>query len=178
MKKNTVRNGAIVIAVLGVMGGIGTMAANAGTTPATTTSASTATATQDPAGRSTQAEDQTAASANAAAAPMTSCVAVKVKKTGRNDAKLCATVQRDGLRVNKLQITLTTPAKVCTGKVTLGATTDRGAAITRATACTGGNRSTTTLTVNRTVAGNSQVCGTLTANARLTAAKACIRVTR
>lgn len=184
MKKNTIRNAAVVMAVLGAMGLAGTMAANAGTTPTATNAVvpantPTTTAGQDRPGSSSQGEEQAAAaSANAAAAPVTSCVAVKVKKTGKSNAKLCATVKRSGLRVNEVQVVLTTPAKACSGKVVLGATTDRGAALTRTTPCTGGNRSATTLTVNRTVADNSQVCGTLAANSRFAAARACIRVTR
>ena len=111
------------------------------------------------------------------------CTAVQVLNTQQNgDAQLCTTVQSTGLRVNVVRVSLTVPAGACQGNVTLQATMQQGnnqqgaGALTDTVNCDGTGRAVATFNPGQQVANGSQICGTLVADNRLAAARACVRI--
>ncbi|RSM58060.1 hypothetical protein DMB66_30650 [Actinoplanes sp. ATCC 53533] len=201
MKKRSLRNGVIVVITLGALTGVGTMVASAGTRTDDGAATGGNSAEQrgddadrqagrngaaDPNGTQRPADPDASPSpfdpdadpnvdADRAAADTSACVAVQVRDAqGDDEARLCTTVRRTGLRVDRVRVSLTSPGD-CRGSVTLRATTQQGSALTDTVPCA--DPATATFTPRRNVADGSQVCGVLAADDRFGTARACVRVT-
>ena len=185
MNRRSLRNGAVVVVTLGALTGVGTMVANA------STRTDSAAAGGNTAGGNTagQRGDDANGPLNPGQSPSpfdprpSACTAVQVLNTQQNgDAQLCTTVQSTGLRVNVVRVSLTVPAGACQGNVTLQATMQQGnnqqgaRALTDTVNCDGTGRAVATFNPGQQVANGSQICGTLVADNRLAAARACVRI--
>lgn len=197
MNVRSLRNGAIVVATLGALTGLGTMVASASTRPGAGGNAAAQGNQADPGGNQADQRDNQAdqrgnvspspfdpdvspspfdpnASQAAGNANTNACVAVRLVNTQQNDdAQLCTTVQRAG----QVRVSLTAPAGVCQDTVTLRlATQQGGGALTEAANCAGNGSATATFTLGQQATNGSTVCGSVVADNRFAAAQACVRI--
>jgi len=196
MKRRSLRNGVIVVITLGALTGVGTMVASA----STRTEGAAARGGNAAAERDNDADRQAdqngtqlpfdpdatpspvdpdggpaGSDQDRAAASINECVTVQARNPqGDDDARLCTTVQRTGMRVDRIRVSLTAPGE-CRGNVTLQATTQQGGAMTDTVPCA--DPATVTFAPGREVADGSQVCGVLAADTRFATARACVKVT-
>jgi len=201
MNIRSLRNGAIVAATLGALTGLGTMVASASTGPGAAAGGNAAQQRDNGADQRGNGADQrgnetdrpvdpnqspvpfdpsaspTAPAAQDAGAT-NACVAVRAidpQLTG--DAQLCTTVQRTGLRIDQVRVSLAAPAGDCVGTVTLRLNTGQnGGGLTDTASCTGNAPATAVFTPSQQVTNGSRVCGELVADNRFEAAQACVTI--
>jgi len=193
MNIRSLRNGAIVVATLGALTGLGTMVASASTR---TDAAATGGNVAAPAGNAAEQrgdEPGRDADPNESPSPFDpspspstdqnvgatdNCVAVRVINAQQSgDAQLCTTVQRTGQRIDRVRVSLDAPDGACRDSVTLRLTTGQnGRALTDTASCAGNNPATATFTPDQQVTDGSLICGELVADNRFEAAQACVRI--